>query len=241
MRALPLAAVVVGAGLALGGINQAKADYSFDVTCSGSTCAQGASLGNLTISENAADGLATQVVYTLSLTAGGLWDSGAGSTFFGFVTIGAGGSITNVAVSGTNQSAGTFAAINGAAGINSDGLNTNPTTTWNVGAQCTNVGSTNCGTKLTLTVTGSDLGIGSVFLPKGSTTFQVFAGADITCNNGGTACPANGALTPGNTGVVGATQTQAVPGPILGAGLPGLIAACAGLLGLARRRRRQLA
>jgi len=32
----------------------------------------------------------------------------------------------------------------------------------------------------------------------------------------------------------------AVPGPLAGAGLPGLTLACSGLLALARRRRRQL-
>jgi hypothetical protein len=48
----------------------------------------------------------------------------------------------------------------------------------------------------------------------------------------------------GNNGF--ATQSAlvnafSVPGPIVGAGLPGLVAACAGLLALARRRRQQIA
>jgi hypothetical protein len=43
-----------------------------------------------------------------------------------------------------------------------------------------------------------------------------------------------------NTGLVDASVAE-VPGPIVGAGLPGLVMACGGLLGLARRRRRRLA
>jgi len=39
----------------------------------------------------------------------------------------------------------------------------------------------------------------------------------------------------------GTLSTAAVPGPIVGAGLPGLITACAGMWGFARRRRNKVA
>ena len=45
----------------------------------------------------------------------------------------------------------------------------------------------------------------------------------------------------GSLGVVmpSVASVAAVPGPVMGAGLPGLLAACAGLIALARRRRQQ--
>jgi hypothetical protein len=64
---------------------------------------------------------------------------------------------------------------------------------------------------------------GDVFVPLAGTT---------TLNP----CPASFA-NPGCIEVFG--PSTAVPGPIVGAGLPGLLAACGALLALARRRRRQ--
>jgi hypothetical protein len=47
--------------------------------------------------------------------------------------------------------------------------------------------------------------------------------------------------TMGNAPCGSITVTSDVPGPVVGAGLPGLVAACVGLIALARRRRQQIA
>jgi hypothetical protein len=48
-------------------------------------------------------------------------------------------------------------------------------------------------------------------------------------------------VNPGGTISVVEKQFSQVPGPVIGAGLPGLIAACGGLVALARRRRKLVA
>jgi hypothetical protein len=85
-------------------------------------------------------------------------------------------------------------------------------------------------TPLTFTITGTGLALASfneLSVPPPNGGDPAFMVIDIISK------------TTGNTGLV---DVSAVPGPVIGAGLPGLISACIGLFGLNRwRRRRQTA
>jgi hypothetical protein len=59
---------------------------------------------------------------------------------------------------------------------------------------------------------------------------SIFAAVDISYKDTG--------MT-GTVGLTGGIPVSSVPGPLAGAGLPGVIAACGGLLALARRRRQR--
>src|SRR5262249_3479682 len=81
----------------------------------------------------------------------------------------------------------------------------------------------------TLTHTSGTWASASIVLTPNASGLNVAAHIFVTSSP---ANAANGAL---------ATGFASTPGPILGAGVPGLVAACVGLLGLARRRRQRIA
>lgn len=108
--------------------------------------------------------------------------------------------------------------------------------TFNFGVTCTSCGSgasgPTGGSTLSFSITGTGLSLASL-TPVGGAFFA----ADVVSCLTGTTAGCNGTGN-GNTGVIDATL---VPGPIVGAGLPGLMMACGGLIALARRRRLKVA
>jgi hypothetical protein len=94
-------------------------------------------------------------------------------------------------------------------------------------------GNTQAG-PLTFDVTATGLSADIAKFATGGPAFNSADGyyfiADVLCPTGNTVCG-------GRTGYGGAL----VPAPIVGAGLPGILMACGGLVALGRRRRRSLA
>jgi len=83
------------------------------------------------------------------------------------------------------------------------------------------------GSTISFSITGTGLSLASLG--------GIMAADVVSCSATTAGCTGTGN---GNTGVIDATLR--VPGPIVGAGLPGLVMACSGLVVLARRRREKI-
>jgi len=134
----------------------------------------------------------------------------------------AGSTITSVATSPTTPAGGLVGFTN-LPPVMADG-----TGTFTASVECTvasdcNGGSAPTMTSLTFTVTNATV----AQLETKNANGNIFV-ADTLCGAAQTQCG-------GLTGPV-----DAVPGPIAGAGLPGLVMACGGLVALARRRRQKI-
>lgn len=218
----------LGGCLAIAGLSASHAaSLQFILTdCNdGATCATqfGNNFGTVTITDVGVD----QVSVNVDLAAGYTW-ANTGLIGFGFNLPGvpAVPTLSNVTASNWTPTSGNPLVIADLGGNPSDGMGTAQYGLDFTGAN----NSVSADLNFTLTAAGLDVSDFTTGGVSGDTGKQYYFIADICTRT--TSCSGG---TTNFTGLVGAVP---VPGPIVGAGLPGLLLAGAGLIALARRRRK---
>jgi hypothetical protein len=229
-KLLWVAALIAGLGLMVGVPSGARADTMFTLG-TGGTLPGLVNYGSVDVKTVSGDPNALEVVVTLSGTnhfASTGFDASFAFNLPGF------GSITSVTGLPTLTSTAAAWSLNSttAGSVGMDGAGTYQyglDFSWN----CAHGACNTDGNSLDFVIHATGIG---------SNTANVTGVAADVCTLGPN--DQHNCSTGGQTGsVVGTLQStiKPVPAPFVGAGLPGLIAACAGLVAFARRRRRRFA
>jgi len=228
MKSVARLAFLAAAGLCASSA-VAQADTFIFTSChiSSSTCEGGSipapGFGSVTLTQSG-----TSVNFDVTLINGNRFvETGAGGgELFLFNDSIAGSTIINpvATLNGVDQSLALVGFTN-LAPVHADG-----TGDWTASVECVTASQCNGGSTpnindLHFTVTNAT--IAQLTTPTALTGLNIFV-ADILC----------GATQPQCVGLTGPVDV-AIPGPVVGAGLPGLMMACGGLVALGRRRRQK--